>query len=67
MFVRSVISDRQVGYSAEVWRDRAGQFLEEVVGKKAVVAGNSLGGFSALYCAAEYPELVSGCVSLKFY
>jgi len=60
------LSDKPlVSYSAEVWRDQVGKFIEEVVGTKAVVAGNSLGGFSALYCAAEYPKLVSGCVMLN--
>ena len=37
----------------------------QVVGSKAVVAGNSIGGFIATSMAADYPELVSGLVLLN--
>jgi pimeloyl-ACP methyl ester carboxylesterase len=54
-------------YSAELWRDQTVDFLKEVVKKPATLAGNSLGGFTALYtCASvEAKSLVNGCVLLN--
>lgn len=56
-------------YSAEVWRDQALDFIEEIVGKPTVVAGNSLGGFTALYAAsspiARAKSLINGCILLN--
>jgi pimeloyl-ACP methyl ester carboxylesterase len=37
-------------------------FLEKVVGRPALVAGNSSGGVLALWLAAEHPERVAGIV-----
>ena len=60
------LSDKPlVDYSAELWRDQVGAFLREVVQEPAVIAGNSLGGFAALYAAASFPERVAGCVLLN--
>ena len=64
-----------INYSAEVWRDQTLAFLAEVVQRRAgkplpaVVAGNSLGGFTALYAAAS-PEataknLINGVILLN--
>lgn len=54
-------------YSAEVWRDQTVDFLKEVVQKPAVLAGNSIGGFTSLYTAAtdEIKPLVKGVVLLN--
>lgn len=54
-------------YVAEVWRDQAVDFLKEVVQKPAVLAGNSLGGFTSLYAAAtdEAKPMVNGVVLLN--
>jgi len=47
------LSDKPlVDYSADVWRDQAVAFVQQVIGKETVVAGNSLGGFTALYAAS---------------
>jgi pimeloyl-ACP methyl ester carboxylesterase len=62
------LSDKPVqNYAAEVWRDQAADFLKEVVQKPAVLAGNSLGGFTSLYTAAtdEVKDLVSGVVLMN--
>ena len=40
-------------YDAEVWRDQTLDFIQEIVKKPIAVAGNSLGGFTALYAAAS--------------
>ena len=54
-------------YTADVWRDQTIDFLNEVIGKPTTVAGNSIGGFTALYTAAsdEAKSLVNGCVLLN--
>ena len=39
-----------------------GRFLEKVVGERAVLVGNSMGGFLAIAEAAREPERVSGLV-----
>lgn len=54
-------------YAPEVWRDQAVDFLKEVVKKPATLAGNSLGGFTALYAAAtdEIKPLVNGVVLMN--
>ena len=69
------LSDKPlVDYSAEIWRDQATAFVEEVIGRETTVAGNSLGGFTALYTAASSMEksrqkdetsLINGCVLLN--
>jgi pimeloyl-ACP methyl ester carboxylesterase len=54
-------------YAAEVWRDQTVDFLKEVVQKPATLAGNSLGGFTALYTAAtdEAKSMVNGVALLN--
>ena len=68
------LSDKPIiDYTAEVWRDQTLAFIEEIVKtnskRPCVVAGNSLGGFTALY-AASSPEatsrrLINGCALLN--
>jgi pimeloyl-ACP methyl ester carboxylesterase len=41
-------------------RDFVRDFLVGVVGRPAVLAGNSIGGFISASAAADYPELVAG-------
>lgn len=52
-------------YSGELWRDQLYDFINEVIGQKAIIAGNSLGGYACLNVAAEYPGIVSGLVLLN--
>lgn len=65
------LSDKPlVDYSAEVWRDQAADFIKEVIGKETTIAGNSLGGFTALYtastaCPDTVKPLIKGCVLLN--
>jgi pimeloyl-ACP methyl ester carboxylesterase len=56
------------GYT--IWEEQLGAFLAEVVGadrpgSKAVLVGNSLGGYNALATAAAHPSLVRGVVLLN--
>jgi pimeloyl-ACP methyl ester carboxylesterase len=72
------LSDKPIlDYSAELWRDQTIDFIREVIVKsrprattsKVVVAGNSLGGFTALYAGSDSVsrglDLVSGVVLLN--
>jgi pimeloyl-ACP methyl ester carboxylesterase len=52
-------------YPAEVWRDQTVAFIQDVIGKPVTVAGNSLGGFTALYAAASQPEMIEACILLN--
>jgi pimeloyl-ACP methyl ester carboxylesterase len=59
-------------YDAEkVWVGQCAAFLREVAGcggaggRRALIAGNSIGGYTALATAAAHPELVLGIASLN--
>lgn len=54
-----------VEYDAMIWKDQVIDFLKDVVKEPAIVAGNSLGGFTALATAAALPEQVIGVVLLN--
>lgn len=72
------LSDKPIiDYSAELWRDQVLSFIEEVVMRDrqiddrvpCVVAGNSLGGFTALYASSSEKavsnRLIGGCILLN--
>lgn len=69
------LSDKPiVDYTADIWRDQVLDFAKEVVlpyshNQPCVVAGNSLGGFTALYAASDKraieENLVNGCILLN--
>lgn len=64
------LSDKPImDYSADVWKDQTLDFIEEVIGKCTVVAGNSLGGFTALFASASdrahSKNLIGGCILLN--
>lgn len=68
------LSDKPIiEYSADVWRDQALSFIEEIVqpvnNLPCVVAGNSLGGYTALSAAASdaatSKNLIRGCILLN--
>lgn len=52
-------------YDASLWKDQVADFIKDVVQDKAVLVGNSVGGFTVLNTAASYPELVSGVALLN--
>lgn len=59
-----------IDYDSRIWRDQCAAFLREVAGcgaggRKAIVAGNSIGGYTALALGAEYPDLCLGIASLN--
>ena len=54
-------------YGPDLWRDQTTDFIEQVIQRPAVVAGNSLGGFTALYASAsdKGKSLITACISLN--
>ncbi len=53
------------GYSPDLWRDQIADFITNVIGRPAVVAGNSIGGYSSLYTGATRPDAVAGVCMLN--
>jgi pimeloyl-ACP methyl ester carboxylesterase len=62
-FGRSAKPDWQ--YSGDMWRDQLHEFIQIVIGRPAVLAGNSLGGYASLCVAAQCPESASGLILLN--
>lgn len=54
-----------IPYSGTLWRDQLQAFIQAVIGRPVVLAGNSLGGYASLCVAADHPELVTGVVLLN--
>jgi len=53
------------GYSPELWRDQIAEFITNVIGRPAVVAGNSIGGYSSLFTGATRPDAIAGVCMLN--
>lgn len=53
---------RALPYSQALWTDFLADFARDVIGRPAVVAGNSIGGFMAANLAGSRPELVRALV-----
>ena len=52
-------------YSGNLWCEQLHDFIAEVMGKKAVLAGNSLGGYASLCTSAKFGDSVAGLVLLN--
>lgn len=52
-------------YSGDLWRDQLYDFITQVIGQKAVVVGNSLGGYASLCVSAQRPDAAAGVVLLN--
>ena len=52
-------------YSGDLWRDQLHEFITEVMGQPAVLAGNSLGGYAALCVASQRPESAAGLILIN--
>jgi pimeloyl-ACP methyl ester carboxylesterase len=55
----------EVEYGGDLWRDQLHEFIQDVIGRPAVLAGNSLGGYASLCVAAQHPESAAGLVLLN--
>ena len=54
-----------IEYSGNLWRDQLHEFITEIIGQPAVLAGNSLGGYASLCVAAQRPESAAGLILLN--
>ncbi len=52
-------------YNGFLWRDQLNDFINEVIKKPTVLAGNSLGGYAALCTASQCAENVSGLILIN--
>lgn len=55
----------QLEYSGSLWRDQLHDFITEVIGQPAILAGNSLGGYACLCVASQKPESAAGLILLN--
>lgn len=55
----------EIQYSGDLWRDQLHDFITSVIGRPAVLAGNSLGGYAALCVAAQRPESAAGLILIN--
>lgn len=54
-----------VEYSGDLWREQLHEFITEMIGRPAMLAGNSLGGYACLCVAAQRPESTAGLILLN--
>ena len=52
-------------YSGDLWRDQLHDFITDVIGRPAVLVGNSLGGYACLCVAAQRAESAWGVALLN--
>lgn len=52
-------------YSGDLWRDQIHEFVTEVIGAPAVIAGNSLGGYVGLCMASQRPQSAAGLILIN--
>lgn len=62
-FGRSTKADTD--YSGLLWANQLQAFVHDVIGRPAVLVGNSLGGYASLCVAAHYPDAVAGVILLN--
>jgi pimeloyl-ACP methyl ester carboxylesterase len=52
-------------YSADLWCEQLGDFIQQIIGRPAIVAGNSIGGYAALATASRFPDQAAGAILLN--
>lgn len=52
-------------YSADLWVEQLHDFIADVVGKSAVIVGNSIGGYVALATTSRHPDRAAGGILLN--
>jgi pimeloyl-ACP methyl ester carboxylesterase len=62
-FGRSTKADTQ--YSADLWQNQLHDFIRDVIGRPTVIAGNSIGAYTALATNALFPEMTAGAILLN--
>jgi pimeloyl-ACP methyl ester carboxylesterase len=54
-----------LNYGVDLWREQLHDFITQQIGRPTVLAGNSLGGYSAMTVAAAYPADCAGLILLN--
>ena len=54
-----------LSYGGALWRDQLAAYVRERIGRPTVIAGNSLGGYSALAAGTVLDDLAAGVVLLN--
>jgi pimeloyl-ACP methyl ester carboxylesterase len=62
-FGRSTKAETQ--YSADLWVDQLHDFIQQVIGRPAVIVGNSIGGYTALATTSRFPDLAAAAILLN--
>lgn len=62
-FGRSQKAD--TAYSSDLWCEQLRDFIQAIIGRPTVIAGNSIGGYAALATASRFPEQVAGAILLN--
>jgi len=52
-------------YSGNLWRDQLADFVQEKIGRPAILVGNSLGAYACLCAAAQVPGIAQGVALLN--
>ncbi len=52
-------------YGSNLWREQLHDFIEQIIKRPTVLAGNSIGGYACLNVAAAFPESVAGVILLN--
>ncbi|NJN31983.1 MAG: alpha/beta fold hydrolase [Synechococcales cyanobacterium RM1_1_8] len=55
----------KANYSGRFWSQQIADFIEQVIGRPAILVGNSIGGYATLCTAAYSPAQVAGLVLLN--
>lgn len=55
----------KANYGGKFWSEQIADFIDQVIGRPAVLAGNSIGGYATLCTAAYFPDTVAGLILLN--
>lgn len=55
----------KANYSGKLWSEQISDFIQTVMGRPAILVGNSIGGYATLCVAAYHTEQVAGLILLN--
>lgn len=55
----------KANYSGKFWSEQIADFVTQVIGRPAVLVGNSIGGYATLCAAAYRPDVAAGLILLN--
>ena len=58
-------NEKNLQYSGSLWKDQIIDFIDQMVGERVHLVGNSVGGHLSAFIAAERPDLVDSCTLLN--